>query len=57
MELARCLQARVDKKFAAHIQVVTEGENQAATVLQDVVELRIEVRAQQDLIAVPCFDS
>ena len=57
MKLARRLEACIDEKLAAHVQVIAEREDQAATVLQDVVELRIEVRTQEDLITVPCFDS
>ena len=45
MQLAGVLQARIDEELATYIQVSTEGEDQAAAVAQDVVELRIEVRA------------
>ena len=57
VELAGVLEARIDEELATHVQVITEREDQRAPILEDVVELRIEVRTQQNLIAVPCFDS
>ena len=57
MQLAGALEAGIDEELATYIQVSTEGEDQAAAVLQDVIKLGIEVRTQQNLIAVPCFDS
>ena len=57
VELAGGLEARIDEELATHVQVITEREDQRAPILEDVVELRIEVRTQQNLIAVPCFDS
>lgn len=53
MQLAGVLQARIDEELAAHIQVRAEREDQATAVAQDVVELRIEVRAEEDFIACP----
>ena len=46
MQLAGALEAGIDEELATYIQVSTEGEDQAAAVLQDVIKLGIEVRTQ-----------
>jgi acid stress-induced BolA-like protein IbaG/YrbA len=57
VQLNRGGKACVIHEVPTHIQVLGEGEHKALRIVDEVIELSVEVRAQQDLVAVPSLDS